>query len=208
MNRDATLAAALLDVRKAYRLLYGYHRRVFDMARTIDGCLDGFAFSGSEAGYAFLGDKWKPQKKRICYWDALPFYSTYFLWAKCKDAAHLEKKSKRLNLSDRIFGIEVVADNLADASEEWDPETFGAPESSTTTFRCFFGRSLVERAGVSILEAWDEDVEETGVATRSEDGNFVLWREDIDMVTLATKADVISSIKAFISNAEQALGSA
>lgn len=208
MNRDDTLAAALLDVRKAYRLLYGFHRRVFDMARTIDGCLDGFTFNGSDSGYSFLGDKWKPQKKRICYWDALPFYSTYFLWIKCKDLANLEKKSWHVNASDRLFGIEMVVDDLADSAEECDPESFGQPESAKTTVRFFFGRALVERDHVSIKDAWDVDVEETEVVTRSDDGSFVLWREDIDMATLATKADVISSIRAFIAKAESALKSA
>jgi hypothetical protein len=178
---------------------------VFDLARAIDGCLDGFAFNSSESGYPSLQDKWKPQKKGVCYWHALPFYTTYFRWIKCKNAVHLDKKSKHLNLSDRILCLEVVADDVGSSAEEWDPETFGPPESSAALLRCFFGKPLKERDGVSIEDAKDVEVEEPLVVTRSDDGNFVLWWEDIDMVTLPTKADVVRAIGAFVAKAEIAL---
>ena len=207
MNGDEDLVGALLDVRKAYRLLYAYHQRVFAMARAINDSLDAFSFKSGEAGYDFL-KKWSPQDEDIEYWETLPFYSTIFMWAKCKEDVHLAKKSKHLNLSDRFLAIEVLADVVGDDAEESDPVTFEhPPESSKTVMRCFFGRPLKECDGVSILDAWGVDVRKPQFATRSKKGEFVLWREDLDLATMPAKDDVIRAIREFIARAELALES-
>ena len=207
MNGDEDLVGALLDVRKAYRLLYAYHQRVFAMARAINDSLDAFSFKSGEAGYDFL-KKWSPQDEDIEYWETLPFYSTIFMWAKCKEDVHLAKKSKHLNLSDRFLAIEVLADVVGDDAEESDPVTFEhPPESSKTVMRCFFGRPLKECDGVSILDAWGVDVRKPQFATRSKKGEFVLWREDLDLATMPAKDYVIRAIREFIARAELALES-
>jgi hypothetical protein len=208
MTGDEYLIGALLDVRKAYRLLYAFHQRVFAMARGINDSLDGYTFRSGEAGYDFL-KKWSPQDEDVEFWETLPFYSTIFMWAKCKEEIHLAKKSKHLNLSDRFLAVEVLADVVGDDAEESDPNTFEQPpESSRTVMRCFFGRPLKECDGVSIMDAWNVDVQKIQLATRSKKGEFVLWWEDLDLATMPTKDDVVRAIDDFIERAELGLKSA
>ena len=208
MNVDDDLVGALLDVRKAYRLLYSYHKRIFAMAEGINDNLEGFSFMSGESGYDLL-KKWRPQDDEVEYWETLPFYSTVFKWARCRDELHLARKTKHLNLSDRFLAIEVLADVVVEDAEDRDPDTCGQrAEQSKTIIRCFFGRPLKECDGISIMDAWDVDVTRSQFVTRSKKGEFVLFRDDFDLATMPAKTDVIRAVTDFISNAELTLDSA
>lgn len=56
MQDTSQLKEALVDVRKAYRLLYQYHRRMFDMVRMADEILSGYRFETFDSADTMLGN--------------------------------------------------------------------------------------------------------------------------------------------------------
>lgn len=89
------LSDALADVRRAYRLVYAYQRRVFDLMAEVDGTL-------TEQGLAFV--KWSPLfnhappaaktpffKKRWA-WDMLPGWAVSCRWEDPKLVKGLQRR--------------------------------------------------------------------------------------------------------------------
>lgn len=124
-KRELDLPAALEDVRRAYRLVYAYQRRIQDLLTVIDRHL-------TKAGLPFV--QWAPlffrapvrsRKKffeRKWAWDLLPAYAFWCAWETPKDSKAL---SRRVALS-------VVADTgfPEGPASEPDPDRFpGAAES-------------------------------------------------------------------------------
>ena len=201
---DNDLQAALLDVRKAYRLLYGFHRRIFDMARVIDGVLPGYEFQLMRPFNKSISAKWKPQRKTTDYWEALPFYSTDFVWSKTAAESQLLP-------TDRIFGISVFADNAwggEDDDFKLAPEEFNntVEEATTVAYLCL-GKPVKMLSEVTVEDAWTEiggAGEMKPVA--SDDGNFVYVPHEIDLVSVPTKAALTEAVMSFLRRAEALLG--
>lgn len=198
---DTNLRDALVDVRKAYRLLYGFNRRLFDMAREIDKALDDWKFKQVDPGDEVLGKKWKPVKKGTNYWQTLPFYMSSFVWTK----AALED---RLLPSDRIFGLMVQVDSAWGAGEEGDyeanPESFEmSAEASQTTAAFYLARPVKEIPEASVMDAWDEmDGGGSMEKLTTEDGAifYTLW--EVDLGELDTKEALIAKLAWFTEQAE------
>ncbi len=146
MSRDA-LSDTLVDVRKAYRLIHAYQRRVWDLLRVID-------LSAANAGLAFKG--WKPMnvnpppKSKTKFfvgrwaWDFLPAYDLGCEWEKT------EKKGTR-----RVYVI-ARADTGYDARGEGEPDasTFTPAEEGATEVR--IGLWTASTATPDWRGAWQE----------------------------------------------------
>ncbi len=123
------LAAALTDVRRAFRLVYAYQRRLFDLYAEVDAVLleKGLAFDQWGAvfnappprkGTPFFRNRWA--------WDMLPGYAVGSFWAD-------EKPRKGLR---RRFLLQALADTGRTFSgAEPDPVQFEAVEESRSALR-------------------------------------------------------------------------
>lgn len=128
-SRD-DLAAALTDVRRAYRLVQTYQRRLWDLLRGLDDVL-------SHAGLPFVRWKpmnvWPPPKPGTRFfesrwaWDFIPAYKIGCEW---------EQIDTRKKLARRVFVI-ATADTGYDATSEGEPDPawFKPAEECATMLR-------------------------------------------------------------------------
>jgi hypothetical protein len=133
MTTPNELKAALTDVRRAYRLVYAYQRRVFDLAGAIAEPLEaaGFEFEHWEPTlFATPGKSfYKPDKWA---WDFLPAYSFRSTW-------------NRFRPSDvRRASLTIVADTGFEKKRaEPDPADFVPPEKALSELWLNLWRSEV-----------------------------------------------------------------
>lgn len=113
------LENALLDVRKAYRLLFLYQRRILDLALTFANEMNlrpycvGYGFNRPATVNPF--DKW--------VWDMLPMYRISFLFLSSSSDQDYPKRGEWL------LDLHLVSDSGYPEGSSWrkgepDPETF------------------------------------------------------------------------------------
>lgn len=122
------LAAALVDVRRAYRLLHAYHRRLQDLLHTTHDFLikEGFEFeSWGPINVARLPQSTKPFFGSHWGWDLTPGYQVQCIWRRSRDKS-----------SHRIF-LHAIADTGYQTSAEGEPNpaTFDSAETSRSEIR-------------------------------------------------------------------------
>lgn len=198
---DNTLRSALVDVRKACRLLYSYHLRTFDMAKTVDKYLDGFEFDSCVPESPYMGERWAPHpKRRQDLWQALPFITHYFLWVKSAADGHL-------SMGDRALMMELCADSPGwwSRKEDPDPEEWLAVDESKTTLAFSLYRPIREGPG-TIRTVYDVEVDED--CTVVKDGTFVAWGQTFDLSDVPTSDVLKGLLTKFLESAEQELQSA
>lgn len=193
------LGMALLDVRKAYRLLYSYNRRVLDIAQTIDGVLDGdYVFWTYDTHPEPL--KWNPSKwdRKQEAWGSLPFVHPCFYWKKSRDADSLDQES-------RIF----VANFWSDSGYQHDsdnPEAWIKAEESRTYVDFWLARPSGTISMRKARNIFDDLPDETILKpTKSETGEFISIFDEIDMATLSVKSDVEAAVSEFLRRADSGL---
>lgn len=202
MTGKTDLTDALANTRRAYRLLYGFHRRVFAIATEIDCVLAPIhiRFHRSEPGHEYLDDDWTPGDATD-YWEALPFFSTIFHWARGAD--------DRIEMTDRYFGVQIDVDDSwsrDDVEDDADPDTIATPaEASRTMLMLFYARPLKTASNRSVRKAWDVEVDQILTPVVSRNGLFRVVRKDVDMAALHSKADVHAMTRSFLEEAEQLL---
>jgi hypothetical protein len=132
------LAAALADVRRAYRLLHAYHRRLQDLLHTAHDFLEqqGFQFEQwSPLNVARLPQSTKPFFGSHWAWDLTPGYQVQCIWRRSKDKS-----------SHRIF-LHAIADTGYKTSAEGEPNpaTFEAAETSRSEIRVGMYRTQAKK---------------------------------------------------------------
>lgn len=191
------LQAALLDVRKASRLLYDFNRRVFDIATVISESLEGYEFVAMMPGEAPLKASWSPNKRKPDFWTTLPFISTVFLWMKSEEDGALGEQV-------RVFGVQITAD------EEWLEDVpigqWKAPDQARSIINLWLARPTRTLAKIDVKAVWDDLAGEVDwVLTPSESGDFVSVCETIDLSELPTKNEVDARVASFVARAEAIL---
>lgn len=127
-DKNDELAAALVDVRRAYRLLHAYHQRLQDLLHTTHDFLlgDGFEFEHwSPINVARLPQSTKPFFGSHWGWDLTPGYQVQCIWRRSKN-----KSSHRIH-------VHAIADTGYNASAEGEPNpaTFESAEISRSEIR-------------------------------------------------------------------------
>lgn len=195
----AQLAGALTDVRRAYRLIHAYQRRLWDLLRVVDHDL-------AQAGLKFK--RWMPMqvstppqpKTRFFVerwsWDFLPAYEVGCEWqGKSVDAKAIR----------RVFVI-AAADSGYDnqAQGEPDPSTFEPVEASTTQLRV--GLWTASMTSPNWGEAWEkveDDAREGETYSLTVKNDIYTYRYHlIDVADLvneaAVQAKLLQPIKAWL----------
>lgn len=129
------LTAALADVRRAYRLLWGYQKRVMDLNTTIRSTL---GFRPYDMRYWF-----KPRNPPENWWgwENLPFYKLDFLSVMHQQELTLYPNQQWMNyprIGDMLLVLHVTSDSGYPESPgraEPDPTTFTDANESTSMIR-------------------------------------------------------------------------
>jgi len=137
-DKKNELAAALVDVRRAYRLLHAYHRRLQDLLHTTHDFLmnDNFQFEHwSPINVSRLPQSTKPFFGSHWAWDMTPGYQVECVWRRSK-----EKASHKIH-------VHAIADTGYDASAEGEPNpaTFESAETSRSEIRVGLYRARTKK---------------------------------------------------------------
>jgi hypothetical protein len=153
------LAAALADIRRAYRLVQTYQRRLWDLLGRVDDALShaGLPFkrwmpmnvwAPPKPGTRFFVDRWA--------WDFVPAYQIGCEW---------EQIEAERNVARRVFVI-ATADTGYDATSkgEPDPAAFKPPEECATMLRVGLWTAATRSPD------WEEAVRERGGENKVREG--------------------------------------
>ncbi|MBP2316808.1 hypothetical protein [Azospirillum soli] len=148
---DDALAAALTDVRRAYRLLWGFHKRVLEYNRIIRTSL-GFEHLGAK--YRFGKPGQNPEARYA--WDLCPGAQFGLASIRRSDAAEPGRDGTSFpRAGDAVLYVRVKGDTgLADFARpgvEPDPVQFPPPEESQTLMEVYV---LVNREERSVRLDW------------------------------------------------------
>lgn len=157
------IESALVDVRKAYRLIYLYMKSTRDTIERIVEKFDcnfiwwtpiNFDSPPNRGTNPFTGNRWT--------WDMLPVFNTYFLYL----ANHSDRGSQKAG--DWLLEICLESDDGFDdeTEDEPDPTNFVSPDqcSSAINLSVYYCKKSSKRDWVNSI--WDNFPEET-----DEDGN-------------------------------------
>lgn len=205
MPDELPLTDALADVRKAYRLLWCYQKRVFDIVKLVVDEFDDMGFYNwrvlhsdrpCNSGTNPMGSRWT--------WDMLPMVhvSYLFLPSGTNPNATLPGQWMLEVYVESDGGFEDPQDG-----SEPDPANFEAAEDSTSRISIFAWYCRGETArnwygGVWNVLSWPED---DGGLIDNTDPPIAVFRRDFDLATLVDREAVVAAVNSFRSSAEEAL---
>lgn len=143
------LGAALTDVRRAYRLIYAYQRRLSDLLQEVSSTLaaqglefywwEAQLFGGVGRGGTpfFASGRWA--------WDMLPGYAPHCDW---RSAAGLDQK--------RVVVVTRADTGFLAKQGEPDPANFVPVESSHSELQIFLCRAKGVTLSPTAYDAWDQ----------------------------------------------------
>ena len=147
---SANTVTALADVRRAYRLLWAYQRRVMKYNQWIR---DRLGFQKYNVEYLFnrpggdLESRWS--------WDSLPFSSIGFESVRCVADPDTYERKEWMNYpkaGDALLYVEVVSDSaIKDASwsKEPDPLRFAPVEECRTELKVWLVVNRIDRSSIT-----------------------------------------------------------
>jgi|GEM_PF-6746488 len=205
---ESTLKSALLDVRKAQRLLCDFNQRILDMATAIDDSLKGrFTFLKAESdGSTDYISKWKPSKVERPELDELiPNLGITFAWEMTDE--NKTTRGKNLLFVSFIRDIEWW-ENESYYIEDWvDPKK----SHSSVIFilaKGIKGKEISEDLPKKkLFDLWNEIEVEGDTSMKSvTSGNFVYVWKEVDLELLPSIAKVKATAESFIQPALDELG--
>lgn len=120
------LKSALVDVRRAYRLLWSYQRRMIDLVQLIGDGFDTHKF------YAWASPSFDRQTNltstplKKWAWDGLPFYKVCFLFMPTEASPHNPKAG------DWLLEVFLDTDNVDVQQMRGEPDASKFPDATTT----------------------------------------------------------------------------
>lgn len=206
MTTDSTrLQDALLDVRKAFRLLWGYHRRVRDIVELCARILPGTTPRQMFINYP-LSETTKPLGSNWDTWECTPTVHWTFLFLPGG------RRSKGLSAR-MVLGMSFIADTAFDDAETSDPDPveFGPVEGARTVVDLYMYTAR-SRVKVDWLEMWNEldahRLEATAAAMEDDevpsDRYFVYWQR-YPLQDFKDKSSVERMVNRFRDEAARAL---
>lgn len=143
MNREShEIAAALLDVRRAYRLLHDYQRAALDAANYI-GTQLGFAYTGGYSNFSDCAPRDGKGSLENWAWDWLNLYFHEFHFMRNGDS------EEAINLSIWLFSDTGYYGSSHPEPDETDISTFAKAEESGTKVGFIFYREWREEYNIA-----------------------------------------------------------
>lgn len=206
MPDEPTLDSALTDVRKAYRLLWCYQKRVFDIVKLIAAEFDDMAFYNwrtLHAGSPSRSDS-NPMSGRST-WEMLPMVSASYLFLP-GGTNHNATVTGQWMLEVLVESDRGFLDT-EDGSEP-DPASFEPAEKVESTISIFAWYCRGETSknwvgGVWKVLPWPEG---DSVKIDHADQPFTTFRRDFNLAALPDKDAVRAAVASFQATANEALG--
>jgi hypothetical protein len=201
-----TLENALIDVRKAYRLLWCYQKRVFDMVKLVVEEFDDMTFYNwrtlhaghpCRTGTDPMSGRWT--------WDMLPMVHVSYLFLP-GGGDHNSTLPGQWMLE--VFVNSDDGFSKAEDGSEPDPVDFKAAEESTSKVSLFAWYCRGETSKNWINGVWQaiDWPEVDGEKIDYADPPFTVFRRDFDLATLPDKDAVRAAAASFRATASEALG--
>jgi len=151
MPADPALASALVDVRRAYRLLWSYQRRVLDTIALVAGEFGSLSFATWQPMHFF-----PPARRSVNpaeHWaaDLLPMMGAEFFYLPQGRDRSLAQAGQWM------LAINVMSDSGYEVEEpEPDPGSFAAAEECESALSLYIVKSMAERPVRWVEDLWDE----------------------------------------------------
>jgi len=190
---SSDFAKALVDVRKAYRLLFMYQKNILSTIEKFSG-----EFDAEPCWWTPVHNYPPVQRSSNVFersaWDLLPLYSTGFLFKK--SGTHMENHEP----GDWLLSLEL----MTDSEYEWDraepnPVNFEDAESSSS----YLIASIFYCAKALESQHWyygiwnNEEYPEDGVDAYTTERNIVVVKKDIDLHELENENAIGAEVNAF-----------
>lgn len=172
MNDNAALVAALVDVRRAHRLIWAYNRRIFELAKALEDHLSGFVFEQLLPWYNGYND-WRPNNSDVVYWNSVPYILTRLTWST--------RSTDVIRKGDTIIGLTISADTAWEThDDDEDPANYAETvETSETEVIFYLGRAMQDMERAQMLRIWNNfDCDDPLTLTKSRGGKVVGLRSD------------------------------
>ena len=201
--KDKALDEALCDVRKAYRLVWLYQRRVLDIAKVVADEFDGHEFRWWSPAWfdppgqrtKDLTTKWAP--------DLIPAYHFSLLYLP-GDATPKPKPG------DWMLEINFKADSgyLELESEEGDPTKFEAPERCTSTMGLYAWACTSSKVSDWYWSVWNVLEWPDDVFKEYKKEGIKVVGQTTSLATIPTKDAIVRDVDTFKALCRKKLGSA
>ena len=205
MPDDQSLADALVDVRKAYRLLWCYQKRVFDIVKLIASEFDDTSFYYWRVVHSDHPPKsgTNPMEGRWT-WDMLPMVQASYLFLP----SGIDPNSTLPG--QWMLEVQVQSDGGFEEPEdgsEPDPANFEAAEESTSSLVIFawYCRGETTRnwyGGVWNVLSWPQT--DAGLIENA-DPPIAVFRRNFDLALLGNRDEVRAAVNSFRTSASEAL---
>jgi hypothetical protein len=197
MNRDKKLGKALAEVRSAYRLLWSYQKRIFDIIRLIADEFGATQFSEWSVDHASRPCRSFTDPGPYWAWDMLPMMnSSYFYVPDSVDEKHPRRGD---------WGIEVylISDTgFEESTDQLDPDPmeFKSVDECASRLGIFVWKYQRDSSQRFRWEEWEETdyPEKKGEMAVSPDGTLhgIGWEIDIaDLPDANAVKAVVSELK-------------
>lgn len=197
-NSVQGLEQALLDVRKAYRLLHGYHRRTLDTAAIIAEQFSDTQFHKTQLHQSPFTSRRDPFDRGYSTWDATPLIDVSFLFVRqsgTKDADTIHRPG------DFLLDITFSADSGYSDWEDGDPEPehFPPPEKSRSELTLLLIQAQKECRNKSWIAVWnDDDYPENEKSSRKwGSGDYKAHYQKVSMSELVDREAIVKIATSF-----------
>lgn len=120
------LPSSLIDVRRAYRLVWGYQRRVMDLVQLLEDEFQTHEFYAWTPTWHARPTQLRTSPVRKWAWDGLPFYKVSFLYLPVGSDSNVPKKGEWL------LEIRIDSDTHSFPGPRGEPDAAEFPDASAT----------------------------------------------------------------------------
>ena len=204
MPQQTELAAALGDVRRAYRLLWFYQERVFDIIGPIAGEFEALRFYMWRSNSARPMDASTNPLSRTP-WSAFPLMNVSYLYRSGDDPNHVKP-------GDWLLDIRVISDSgyrdEVDDRLQTDPDKFPGIEASETRINLYALYCTEEIKANWLRDIWEpvEWPEPNGTVNELENRPIRIVGLSFNISDLPAREAVQSAAATFKRIASEALG--
>lgn len=190
-----TIADALVDVRKAHRLVCTFNRRVFEMAEIISEALPGFRFESMTPHYEGYDKDWKPGDEVESFWNSTPGIHMQMAWSN-------RAGTETASAGEQVFGLVLSVDTEWEKNDDdIDPATYKVSAENSRTELSFYLLSFETTVTTAeMLQIWEDfDPNKDMVIVKAKRGKAVGVRKTIDMATIEYLQDTAHLVNQFMS---------